>query len=233
MSLARENPEISVIIPAFRAAAYLATALASAAGQTGVAIEIVVVDDGSPEDLAPIVNAASHPVRLIRQPHRGAAAARNTGFEATTAPYLAFLDADDLWCPGALACMLAAARADDDARIIHGRAQVFLDDGELPTGKRKLSPPRHFLSLGSMLLTRRQIELVEGFREELSVGEDSDLVARLGQAGIGRHLIDDVIQHVRRGIDGLSKRSGLAAHEQAWLRIARNLAETNRRRRSR
>ncbi|HYV87216.1 MAG TPA: glycosyltransferase family A protein [Candidatus Polarisedimenticolia bacterium] len=233
MKLGLENPEISVIIPAFRAAAYLATALASATGQTGVSLEIVVVDDGSPEDLAPIVNAASQPVRLIRQAHRGVAAARNTGFEATTAPYLAFLDADDLWCPGALACMLAAARADGDARIIHGRAQVFLDDGEQQAGKRELSPPHHFLSLGSMLLTRRQIELVEGFREEMAYGEDSDLVARLGQAGVGRHMIDDVIQHVRRGIDGLSRRSGLAAQQQAWLQIARKLAETNRRRRSR
>src|SRR5471030_1540460 len=98
MKPAQTSPDISVIIPAYRAAAYLGAALASVAGQTGVALEIVVVDDGSPEDLAPIVGAAAHPVRLIRQPYRGVAAARNAGFGATSAPYIAFLDADDLWC---------------------------------------------------------------------------------------------------------------------------------------
>lgn len=89
---------VSVIIPAYNAAAFIGDALNSARAQTYDNLEIIVVDDGSTDGTADVVSSF-HGVRMIRQPNRGAAAARNRGIREASGRYLAFLDADDIWLP--------------------------------------------------------------------------------------------------------------------------------------
>jgi hypothetical protein len=94
------SPLVSIVVPAFNASAYLREALESALGQTYRHIEIVVVDDGSQDHTAEIVEEiACHDsrIRLIRQSNAGVAAARNCGIAAARGEFIAPLDADDIW----------------------------------------------------------------------------------------------------------------------------------------
>jgi glycosyltransferase involved in cell wall biosynthesis len=90
---------ISVIIPAYNAAAYIERALRSVLNQTRPADEIIVVDDGSSDNTADILKKYQNQIISIRQPNAGVSAARNTGIRAATGDWIAFLDADDEWLP--------------------------------------------------------------------------------------------------------------------------------------
>lgn len=103
------RPLISVVIPAYNAAAHLPAALASVRAQTFRRHEIIVVDDGSTDATPAIVAKAQSRdprVRLIQQRNRGVGAARNTGIRAARGEFIAPLDADDLWAPRKLELQL-------------------------------------------------------------------------------------------------------------------------------
>ncbi len=90
---------IAVVIPAYNAAGYIRRAIDSVLAQTRRPDEIIVVDDGSTDDTATVVQSYGSGVRLIRQANAGASAARNTGINAATSEWIAFLDGDDEWLP--------------------------------------------------------------------------------------------------------------------------------------
>ncbi len=92
-------PTVSVLIPAYRAAHTIGRALDSVLNQTKPSFEIVIVDDGSPDDLAPALAPYGDRVRLLRKTNGGAASARNFGIDHCNGEYIAFLDADDYWEP--------------------------------------------------------------------------------------------------------------------------------------
>src|SRR5206468_8067951 len=89
----RLAPTVSVVIPAFNAADYIAAAIESALAQTYPAEEVIVVDDGSTDDTAAIAMRFSHPVRVLQKPNGGPASARNTGISAASGTWIALLDA--------------------------------------------------------------------------------------------------------------------------------------------
>ena len=100
---------ISVIIPLFNAADWIGATIASACAQTHRELQIIVVDDGSTDAGAAIVDElARHDSRitLIRQPNGGVARARNAGIDAAVGAFIAPLDADDLWSPRKLELQL-------------------------------------------------------------------------------------------------------------------------------
>jgi len=93
--------ELCVVVPAYNAGPHLKSAVDSVLAQRLEGLEVVVVDDGSTDGS---VDAVSGPfVRVVRQKNRGEAAARNAGVRASTAPFVTFLDADDIMAPSALA----------------------------------------------------------------------------------------------------------------------------------
>src|SRR5208283_5971540 len=92
-------PRVSVIIPAYNAAATVARTIDSVFGQTFPDFEIICVDDGSNDATLSIVQQYSPRVRLIEQANSGPAAARNNGARNSCGDCLAFLDADDIWAP--------------------------------------------------------------------------------------------------------------------------------------
>src|ERR1022692_3306410 len=93
--LPADLPLVSAIIPAYNAAKFIHRAIESALAQTHHLLEIIVVDDGSSDETAPV--AANYPVTVIRQQNGGTANARNTGAKAASGEWLAFLDHDDSW----------------------------------------------------------------------------------------------------------------------------------------
>src|SRR5918992_1308501 len=93
------RPEVSVVIPTRNRRNTVLGAIESARRQEDVAVEVVVVDDGSTDGTEAAVSAVEG-VRVIRHPvSRGVAAARNAGISAAAADWIAFLDDDDLWAP--------------------------------------------------------------------------------------------------------------------------------------
>src|SRR4051794_23797374 len=97
------SSSVSVVIPAFRAARTIGRAIDSVLAQTYPASELLVVDDGSPDDLAAAVEPYGDRVTFIRKPNGGAASARNLGVDRSQGDLVAFLDADDYWEPHNLA----------------------------------------------------------------------------------------------------------------------------------
>src|SRR5262249_9614078 len=100
-------PRVSVVIPARDAAQWLPETIASALTQTGVSMEIIVIDDGSTDATPEIAAACGDPVRVIRQPPSGVSAARNAGTSAARGEFIQYLDADDVLEPGTIAARVA------------------------------------------------------------------------------------------------------------------------------
>jgi GT2 family glycosyltransferase len=109
---------VSVVIPTFNCAAYLAEAVRSVLEQTHPAAEIIVVDDGSTDDTASVVAALGDAVVYLRQVNAGVAAARNAGVARATGEYIAFLDADDFWAADKLAIQLLVMDACPDVDLV-------------------------------------------------------------------------------------------------------------------
>lgn len=124
---------VSVVMPAFDAAATIAESMTSVLMQTHHAVELLVIDDRSRDATWDIVQAAAaEDARIvpIRMPaNGGVAAARNAGLEAAQGAYIAFLDSDDLWREDKLERQLAHMRA-GGARVCYTAYRRFGDDGE-------------------------------------------------------------------------------------------------------
>lgn len=141
--------DVSVVVPAYRAAEFVGRAIDSALGQTGVSVEVVVVDDACPEGTGDAVErqyADRNEVRVLRQPHnQGPSAARNAGIDAARGTWVAVLDADDAYEPGRLAHLVRSG-VQHDADVVADNVR-FLD---VATGER--SEPRLRSVTGPTLL---------------------------------------------------------------------------------
>src|SRR5262245_33441277 len=100
-STSKQSPSVSVIIPAYNIAPFIAEALESVLAQTFTDYEIIVVNDGSPdtEELERVLAPYLSRIRYFKQENQGAGAARNAGLNVATGEYVAFLDGDDVWYP--------------------------------------------------------------------------------------------------------------------------------------
>ena len=137
---------VSAIIPVFNRAATVGAALRSILDQPSVPLEVVVVDDGSADDLAgALAPFAGAPLRVIRHPaNAGAAAARNTGIAAASGEWIALLDSDDVWLPTLLAELVPTE--DRGARALAQRLPLCLslphaDLGQPPRGQPRTQSP--------------------------------------------------------------------------------------------
>jgi glycosyltransferase involved in cell wall biosynthesis len=168
---------VSVIIPAYNVAGIVGRAIDSALAQTVSPLEIIVVDDGSRDETASVVEAYGGKVRLIRQANAGPAAARNRGARDAAGEWLAFLDADDAWLPTKLERQLAyvgAARVGLVACLTSGS----VDDDNI-TLERLWN--YNYIGMSGVLVRRAAFEEVGGFDEDpgLISAEDYNLWLRI------------------------------------------------------
>lgn len=182
-----------MVIPAYRAEATIGQAIDSVLAQTYGAAEILVIDDASPEDLAPALAPYAAYVTLIRQPHGGAAAARNRGIDRATGDAIAFLDADDQWMPDKLSRCADILLADSRVGMIASRyvLQDSEDRSARTAGPRQQWCGRPLLADGRQLMdfakatstptvvVRRQLLEHHRFDTTLKTAEDRDLWLRL------------------------------------------------------
>lgn len=113
-------PRVSVIVPLFNKADYIARALSSITKQTFADFEVIVVDDGSTDGGGDVAARHDDPrVRVVRQENLGPGAARNRGIELSRGTLLAFLDADDEWLPHYLQAGVASLEAVGARHVTH------------------------------------------------------------------------------------------------------------------
>jgi glycosyltransferase involved in cell wall biosynthesis len=176
---------ISVVIPAYNRADHIGETVRSLLVQTVPADEIVVVDDGSIDNTAEVAASFGAPVRVIRQPNRGPAAARNAGFRETKGEYLHFFDSDDLAAANKHEVQRAALEC-TGADIAYGpwvkgafRGDWFYLENQVlqQRGLPQRCLIRALLSHWSIvphaaLFRRSIVEACNGFPEDLVVAED-------------------------------------------------------------
>jgi glycosyltransferase involved in cell wall biosynthesis len=212
-------PEVSVVIPAYNAAATLQETLASVLAQTFTDFEAIVVDDGSRDDTATRARACGDPrVRVLSIANGGVAAARNRGIDAARAELIAFLDADDLWRPEKLALQVEALRAHPAAGICVTSA-TRIDSDSHPIGPTLFRDPddvTEALLLESMIvgcissgvIRRPLLERVGGFDTRFSQCADWDLWLRLSLTA-GFVVLAKPLVHYRSYAGNMSSNLGL------------------------
>lgn len=188
---------------AYNAAETVVSAIRSVLAQTRGDFELVVVDDGSTDDTAVLVQSLQSDgrVRLLRQANRGLAVARNAAVRESHGPLVSILDSDDLWLPEYLETMTRALDADPDAgfaytdawvlddrtrRVQRASAMAYQDPPEKPpTDPEELLGElvrRNFV-FTSATVRRRVLQEVGGYRESLSAAEDYELWLRIAAYG--------------------------------------------------
>ncbi|GAB2973800.1 hypothetical protein GCM10027212_10880 [Actinotalea caeni] len=183
---------VSVVVATNRARPFLAEALASVRAQTYAAVELVVVDDGSPEPADVAAAVASFPgAVLVRQPPSGVGVARNVGAARATGELLAFLDDDDRWHPERLAAQVAMLQASADAvacycgmRTIDTDGAVLVEADQVAIADRTDVARRVTgIILPNLLVRTAAFHAVGGFHAGIRLAEDLDLVLRLAERG--------------------------------------------------
>jgi len=207
-------PEVSVIIPTYNRREFVREAIASVLAQTYRDFELLVVDDGSNDDTAAVMQEFDN-VRYICQPNRGVSAARNRGVALSNGELLAFLDSDDLWQPRKLECQVAFFAARPLTRICQTE-EIWLRHGVRvnPRNKHRKASGDIFVrslelclvSPSAAMLRRELFEQVGGFDESLPACEDYDLWLRIAVTE-PIHLIETPLVIKRGGhVDQLSQR---------------------------
>ncbi len=180
-------PTVSVVVPCFNGGRFLDRLMASLDTQTFRDFEIVIVDDGSNDDLtARKLAELEGRAQIVRQPNRGASAARNTGARKARADILFMLDCDDTIEPGFLAATvsaLQAAPADVGMAVAHLRL-VGAESGVVPGYFNRFDLLfKNTLSSG-LVLRKQSWSAVGGYDESMREGyEDWEFSLRLAEAG--------------------------------------------------
>jgi len=207
-------PTVSVVIPVYDQPDLLVEALDSVKEQTVEDYEVLVVDDGSPTDFAPIVDEYGDHVRLVtHDENRGAAGARNTGINASDGKYVAFLDADDTWDASKLEKQLDVFERDDgDIGLVYtGFVQYELDGTEwkrYPEARGHIyveELERDRVHPTSTVMIRREcLKRVGGFDTNLPSRQDYDLWIRITEHYVVDY-VDEILVDKREQPDSISK----------------------------
>ncbi|MBD0302049.1 MAG: glycosyltransferase family 2 protein [Tolypothrix sp. T3-bin4] len=168
---------VSVIIPVYKAEKYIASTLQSALDQTYKNIEILIIDDGSPDRSIEICQQFTDTrIKFIRQKNRGLPGARNTGIRHAKGEYLTLLDADDLWSPEKLEKHVKHLDNSPNVGVSFSRS-AFIDDDGKPLGIyqmpqiKGITPAivlcRNPISNGSAAVIRREVFEAIKFQDNL------------------------------------------------------------------
>lgn len=226
LSETQGSPAVSIIIPAYNTAKYIAEALDSVLAQTFTDYEIIVINDGSPDtdELERALEPYRDRITYLKQENLGSSAARNAGLRRARGRFIALLDSDDVWEPEYLAVNVAALENDPATDVVFPNALLFGDtadagktyielfriEGEI-TFARLLTQQCH---VWGGVTARRDAILDAGmFDESLVSGEDFELWLRILERGgrIGYH---------RRVLARYRKRRG--SHTSDPIRLYQN-----------
>lgn len=189
-------PAVSVIIPAYNCAAYIADALESVFAQTFADYEVIVINDGSPDtaEFERVLRPYHDRFVYIRQENRGPAAARNAGIRVARSPLIALLDADDAWERDYLTVQLEILQRQPTIDVIYPNAVIVGDVPEAGRTFAELCPSEGEVTFERLVLqhctvmvsaTARRDAIIRAgmFDESFRGTEDFDLWLRIVKQG--------------------------------------------------
>lgn len=220
--------DVAVVIPTYQYGHYVGRAIESALGQSRPPAEVIVVDDGSTDDTASVLARYAPHVRLLRQENRGVAGARNAGILASTAPLLAFLDADDVWEPTKLEAQVRRWQAEPHIGLVHcGVLRVDSDghviarqtegaQGQVAEDLLLLRTPGILGGGSGVMVPRAVLEAVGRYDERLSTSADWDLYLRIALSFPVAFVPDPLVRYT---VHGRNMHLNLAAMEHDVLLV--------------
>lgn len=222
---------VTVLMPTFNRAHYLAEALESVLGQQPPPTEVIVIDDGSEDDTATVIARFLPRISYIRQENAGKATALNNGLAHATQELVWIFDDDDIAAAGTLAALYKALVDHPEAGYAYGLCDKFF--GEWPNDVRErttayVSEERSalyvrlmedfFIWQGAMLARRSCYDVVGPFDTRLARSQDYEMALRLGRnfRGVAVPIVAFHQRH-HQGVRG-PKNASVKAHdvEQAW-----------------
>ena len=193
-------PLVSVIIPTYNRAKYVAEAIDSVLTQDYPQIELIVVDDGSTDETADIVQCYGNRLIYLCQENQGVAAARNSGIAFAHGRFLAFLDSDDIWVEGKLSWQMALLQQNHHLDAVYGHSAEFFtaklnvaDFARMSNLAQKM--PSYTAS--AQLIRRASFDLVGLFKTGFEVEIDREWYARAQEAGLLNEMLPDVVYYRR------------------------------------
>lgn len=194
-------PLVTVIIPCYNNADFIADAVNSVLQQDYPRIEVIVIDDGSTDSSVAVLQQFEDRIRLIRQANQGPAAARNTGLKAATGDYIAFNDADDIWLPGKLMAQVSYMQQHPHIGMCFTQWKVWQQTQTLSDFISQLPPPilplqkideqsgwlytqlleKSLMSTIAVMLRADVVQKVGFFNTKFGIGEDHDYWIRISR----------------------------------------------------
>ncbi|MFN2628968.1 MAG: glycosyltransferase family 2 protein [Gaiellaceae bacterium] len=215
------EPLVSVVTPSLNQVRYVEEAIRSVAEQDYPRIEHIVIDGGSTDGTLDVLRRHAR-VRWISEPDRGQADALNKGFGMSSGEIFAWLNADDVYLPGALSAAVAALQESGAALVYGGWRQLdeggatIKDVGARPYDYRELLEVRNLIAQPSAFFTREAFEGVGGVDAGFRYAMDYELWLRIG-ARYEIRRIDGILAGFRFQPDSKT----VASYERFW-------AETHR-----
>lgn len=203
----RPQPLVSVIVPTYNGARYIAETLESIFSQTYKNIEIIVVNDGSTDETGKVLNPYKERIQYISQENRGIPAARNRAIRNANGKYIALLDHDDLWLPEKIELQVKLLEENDEYGFVHCNWFFFSEtDSKVRTFHKSVPPTgyvfpqlfmRNFIGCLTMLMRMECIEKSGDFDERHAGCDDYDLWLRVARHFKGAY-IDKILAGHRR-----------------------------------
>ena len=208
---------VDVVLPVYNGKETIRKALNSVFAQQGDWVNrILVIDDGSSDDTAKLVQDLGNPlIQIVSTPNKGVAKARNLGIEKSTAEWIAFLDADDVWMPNKLVEQLRMAQEYDVGFVCASvSANSFMASCRI---NPQLLARGNFVATSSVLVKRSVLTRIQPvFTPGMSFAEDYLAWLKCVTLSPGYYIADKLVDYV------LSKRP-----RYSWGLILRNIIAMN------
>jgi len=195
-----EQPLVSVIIPYYKGEKYITETLESLFKQNYPNLEVIVVNDESPEETLSVLRAYGDKIKIITQKNQGQAAARNTGIKLAKGSVIAFTDQDDIWVENSLKNMIPFITGNNEEKkeydVVRGMTHVFRinENGETVV----IETLHHPILIGAAIYKRKVFDVAGFFEPNMRIGEDFDWNAKVRECKLEEKRIPDVTFWYRR-----------------------------------
>ena len=217
------KPLVTCIITAYNGENYVSEAIQSVLDQDYCNKEIIVVNDGSIDNTAAILDSFGSKIRAVYQENQGAGAARNAGVKASNGTYICFLDHDDLWDARKLSDQMGVIDQQGDREpLIFTQVKQFICERLTDEEKQKLKVPEETPMAGylpsTLLLSRRRFEQIGFFQEDKQLGEFIEWYQRVLEKKIPAVMIEKVLTYRRVHLNNMGRNKEIY-HRSSYLKI--------------